>query len=38
MYPFSQVGEKTLDWLNPETFKYTITYHANQGLKISKNP
>ena len=36
MYPYSQVGEKTLDWLDPETFKYTIIYHANQGLKISK--
>jgi len=26
MYPFAQVGEKTLDWLDPTTFKYTITY------------
>ncbi|MBC8430557.1 MAG: transglutaminase domain-containing protein [Desulfobacterales bacterium] len=26
MYPFAQVGKKTLDWLEPETFKYKITY------------
>ncbi len=26
MYPYAQVDKKTLDWLNPETFKYTITY------------
>ncbi len=26
MYPFAQVGERPLDWLEPETFKYTITY------------
>lgn len=26
MYPFAQVGEDTLDWLDPETFKYTIIY------------
>ena len=26
MYPFAQVGNKTLDWLEPETFKYKITY------------
>lgn len=26
MYPFAQAGETTLDWLAPETFKYTITY------------
>lgn len=26
MYPFAQVGDKTLDWLDPETFKYKITY------------
>jgi transglutaminase-like putative cysteine protease len=26
MYPFAQVGGKTLDWLDPSTFKYTITY------------
>ncbi len=27
MYPFGQIGGKTLDWLEPATFKYTITYH-----------
>ncbi|MFH2060294.1 MAG: transglutaminase domain-containing protein [Pseudomonadota bacterium] len=26
MYPFAQVGEKVLDWLDPESFSYTITY------------
>ena len=26
MYPFAQVGDKTLDWLDPATFKYRITY------------
>lgn len=26
MYPFAQVGNKTLDWLTPKTFKYKITY------------
>lgn len=26
MYPFAQVGEETLDWLDPVAFKYTITY------------
>jgi transglutaminase-like putative cysteine protease len=26
MYPFVQVGKKTLDWLDPETFSYKITY------------
>ncbi len=26
MYPFAQVGEKTLDWLEPATFKYSIIY------------
>lgn len=26
MYPFAQVGSTTLDWLDPATFKYTITY------------
>ena len=26
MYPFAQVGKKTLDWLDPETFNYKITY------------
>jgi hypothetical protein len=27
MYPFAQVGEKTIDWLDPEKFTYKITYH-----------
>jgi transglutaminase-like putative cysteine protease len=27
MYPFAQVGGETLDWLDPETFKYTITWN-----------
>lgn len=26
MYPFAQVAGKTLDWLDPKTFKYKITY------------
>ena len=26
MYPYAQVGGKTLDWLDPATFKYKITY------------
>ena len=26
MYPFAQIGDKTLDWLDPETFKYRIGY------------
>ncbi len=26
MYPYAQVGDDTLDWLDPATFKYTITY------------
>lgn len=26
MYPFAQVGGETLDWLDPETFKYSITW------------
>lgn len=29
MYPFAQVGDKTLDWLDPDTFKYTIAYKHN---------
>jgi len=27
MYPFAQVGKQTLDWLDPDTFKYQITFH-----------
>jgi transglutaminase-like putative cysteine protease len=26
MYPFAQVGGKTIDWLAPKGFKYTINY------------
>ena len=26
MYPHAQVGKQTVDWLDPATFKYTITY------------
>ena len=26
MYPFAQIGNKTLDWLSPATFKYKITH------------
>jgi len=26
MYPYAQVGGKTIDWLDPKTFEYTITY------------
>ena len=26
-YPYAEIGGKALDWLDPETFKYTITYH-----------
>ncbi len=26
MYPYAQVGETTLDWLDPASFSYTITY------------
>lgn len=28
-YPFAQVGEHTIDWLDPSNFKYSITYKAN---------
>lgn len=28
MYPYAQVGEEALDWLDPKTFNYTITYTA----------
>ena len=30
MYPFGQVGETTLDWLDPATFKYTILYQQQE--------
>lgn len=26
-YPYAEIGGKVLDWLDPATFKYTITYH-----------
>lgn len=25
-YPYAQIGNKTLDWLDPKTFRYTFTY------------
>jgi len=28
MYPFARVGDRILDWLDPSTFKYSITYSA----------
>ncbi|MEW6112934.1 MAG: transglutaminase-like domain-containing protein [Thermodesulfobacteriota bacterium] len=28
MYPFAQVGDMTLDWMEPETFKYTVTFRS----------
>ncbi len=28
MYPFAQVGGRTLDWLDPQAFRYTITFRA----------
>jgi transglutaminase-like putative cysteine protease len=28
MYPFAQVGNRTLDWLDPEKFSYTIQFEA----------
>jgi transglutaminase-like putative cysteine protease len=35
MYPFAQVGETTLDWLDPKTFKYSIIY--NKVEEVAKN-
>lgn len=29
MYPFAQIGATTLDWLAPQSFKYTITHTSN---------
>lgn len=26
MYPFAQVGGQTIDWLDPKTFKYSLTW------------
>lgn len=31
MYPFAQIGEHPLDWLDPEHFKYTIYYTRSAG-------
>ncbi|MDH5297446.1 MAG: transglutaminase domain-containing protein [Desulfobulbaceae bacterium] len=28
MYPFAQVGETTIDWLDPKSFRYTISHTA----------
>jgi transglutaminase-like putative cysteine protease len=28
MYPFAQVGTTTLDWLDPKSFRYRVTYHT----------
>ncbi len=27
MYPFAQVGAATIDWLDPDNFSYSISYH-----------
>jgi len=35
MYPHAQVGGKTIDWLDPANFKYTITY--TQPVVTAKN-
>lgn len=29
MYPYAQIGEETLDWLDPKKFKYTIIHTSN---------
>jgi hypothetical protein len=26
MYPYAEIGDETLDWLDPHNFKYTITW------------
>jgi transglutaminase-like putative cysteine protease len=28
MYPFAQIGDQTLDWLDPKTFKYSFTWKS----------
>ncbi|NOY85963.1 MAG: transglutaminase domain-containing protein [Deltaproteobacteria bacterium] len=28
MYPYAQIGGKTLDWLDPDSFRYRISYTA----------
>jgi transglutaminase-like putative cysteine protease len=30
MYPFAQIGTTTLDWLDPATFRYKISYEKKQ--------
>jgi len=30
MYPYAQVGGKTIDWLAPKDFKYTINYERSK--------
>ena len=30
MYPFAQVGDTTIDWLEPTAFKYKITFQQKQ--------
>ena len=30
MYPFAQVGGKTIDWLDPAAFKYSLLYHQTK--------
>ena len=29
MYPFAQLGDETLDWLDPAGFRYSITYRED---------
>lgn len=29
MYPFAQVGDITLDWLDPKSFRYSIVWNSN---------
>ncbi len=31
MYPFAQIGDNTLDWLDPATFSYSIIYKQAKG-------
>ena len=30
MYPFAQIGDQTLDWLDPVNFEYKITYQTGK--------
>lgn len=34
MYPYAQVGNDSLDWLEPASFKYTITYTQPKADKL----